>query len=206
MNELILVRHGHPDHMVTGRTGGWTNSHLTELGRRQAKATGPAVAAILKDRPFAFYSSDLARAAETAEILAESLPVAPELAFGLREHGNGAAANLTVEEAERIATPTDRPTVDWVPYPGAESWRQMTERVYGFLDAVADEAELFLLVSHGQAGVAVVHWWLGLGEEAWSKVSFEFDLCSITQLTENDWGERTIRRLNDTSHLGDLNE
>jgi broad specificity phosphatase PhoE len=206
MRELILVRHGHADHMVTGRTGGWTDSHLTDLGQRQARATGPAVAALLKERPFAFYGSDLARAAETAEIIARSLGVGPKLAFGLREHGNGAAANLTVEEAEKIATPTDRPTIDWVPYPGAESWRQMTERVHDFLDAVADEAELLLVVSHANAGVAVVHWWLPLGEEAWSKISFEFDLCSITHLTTNDWGERTVRKLNDTSHLGNLKE
>jgi len=54
------------------------------------------------------------------------------------------------------------------------------------------------------AGIAVIHWWLRLGEEHWSRVSFDLDLCSISHLTVNRWGERTLSRLNDVCHLQDL--
>jgi len=49
--------------------------------------------------------------------------------------------------------------------------------------------------------VAIVHWWLNLGEELWPRISFDFEPASITKLTVNRWGEKTISKLNDTSHL-----
>ncbi|MFP4054104.1 MAG: phosphoglycerate mutase family protein, partial [Phycisphaerae bacterium] len=73
MRRLIIVRHGFPEHMADGRTGGWTNSHLTELGRRQARLTAPAVAEMLAGEEYTFHSSDLARTMETAEPIAEAI-------------------------------------------------------------------------------------------------------------------------------------
>lgn len=202
MKELILVRHGEAEHLVGNRTGGWSDTNLTESGRRQARLTGPGVAALLAGRPYQFYTSDLARARQTAEGIAETLGVEPVVRAGLRELNNGAAANRTKEEALAMQLPLTHPPYDWVPYPGAESWRMMVERLFGFLNGIANEPhDTTLIVAHGNCGVAIVHWWLGLGEAGWTRVSFDFDPCSITQLVFNKFGEPTIRRLNDTRHL-----
>jgi len=202
MNELILIRHGEADHMVGELTGGWTDTRLTERGRRQAERTGERLARMLKSRPFQFYASTLLRAAETAEIIAKSLPVQPLYVDGLRELNNGVAAGRTKAEARDLELPQTHPPYDWVPYPGAESWRGMVERVWTFLDEIAEDPyETVLLVGHGNAGVAVVHWWLGRDEKGWTRISFDFEPCSITHLTVNRWGERTITRLNDNAHL-----
>ena len=201
MQELILVRHGHADHEANGLTGGWTESHLTPLGRQQAAATGPAVVRLLRDHPALLVSSDLPRARETAEILAESAKLRPQFTAGLRELCNGQAAGLTQEQARQIALPITRPTLDWIPYPGAESWRTMTLRVFDCLASIVEEAQTAVVVAHGNSGIAAVHWWLQLGERAWSSVSFQLDHCSITHLAVNEWGERTVVRLNDVSHL-----
>lgn len=201
MTELIIVRHGEADHMVNGLTGGWTNSHLTELGRRQARLTGACLADLIGDRQFQFYSSDLARAAETAGLIAESLPIRPTLAPELRELNNGEAANLTTEQASRIANPITEPLVDWSPYPGAESWRAMSSRVEAFMDGILNtEPGLVLLVLHGGSANAAICWWLGLpiGEHS---ISFELEPCSISRFNINRWDERNVVKISDTAHL-----
>ena len=211
MRELILVRHGEPTHPRDGLTGGWTDSGLTGLGRRQAQATGRRVSELLSDGPFDFYSSDLRRARETAEFVAESLCVAPRLRPGLREFNNGEAANLTKVEAQTIevpAPPERSLAMDWAPYPGSETWRTMSERVARCMDQIADEAgDTAVVVSHGGAGQIVIFWWLGLVDRIEdTPVAFELDPCSVTRLTINRWNERTISKLNDTAHLAGLGE
>ena len=101
--------------MVNGLTGGWTDSHLTDLGQRQARLTGVCLADQIGQRPFQFYSSDLARASETANLIAETLSVSPILVADLRELNNGEAANLTLDVAAKIANPVTEPLVDWTP-------------------------------------------------------------------------------------------
>jgi len=121
---------------------------------------------------------------------------------GLRELNNGSAAGLTKSQAKDIELPATDPMIDWVPYPEAESWRMMADRVFEQLDALAAEvSETAVIVTHANAGIAVVQWWLRLPEVARAGISFELDPCSITWLNTNGWAERTIVKLNDTSHL-----
>lgn len=204
MKELILVRHGEADHMITGLTGGWSDTHLTDLGRRQATATGVCLANLIGDRPFKFYSSDLARAVETADLIARSLRVSPDYVDGLRELNNGAAANLTAEEAARIALPITQPLIDWAPYPKAESWADMSRRVVSFLESIqSDQNDLTLLVLHAGSGNAAICWWLGL-EIGRHNIAFQLDPCSISRFSINSYGERAVVKLNDTAHLAHL--
>ncbi len=206
MERLIVVRHGFPDHMVTGRTGGWTDSHLTDLGHRQAKATGPAVARMLRGHEYVFYTSDLARTRETADGLSEALDRSAQPTDALREQSLGQANNLSTADADRIALPpSEGPLLDRVFYPGAETWREMMHRVFAFLDRLHTEApDTALLVSHAGASICIVFWWLHLAPQQWPDVQFEFDLCSITEGIHGDFGGRRIRRLNDVRHLGEL--
>jgi broad specificity phosphatase PhoE len=201
--DLILVRHGEAEHHAGGFTGGWTDSSLTEHGRSQAEAVGKALVNLCRNGTTAFFSSDLLRAKATADIIAKHIGLQPELRAELRELNNGLAKDKTPEEASRIALPKTTPTVDWVPYPGAESWRMMTDRVTGLLREVVAplERDRVILVSHGNAMVALVHWWLRLDERYWSSVSYSFDYGSISHLSINEWDERLVVRLNDTSHL-----
>jgi probable phosphoglycerate mutase len=209
VDELILVRHGEPTHTRDGLTGGWTDSGLTGLGRRQALATGRRLCELLSGQPLGLYSSDLRRARETAELMAEALDIAPRLKPGLREFNNGQAANLTEAEAEKLQSPwPDGRDMDWAPYPGSETWRTMAERVAACMSEIADEAgDSVVVVSHGGAGQIVIFWWLGLVNRIEdTPIAFDLDPCSITHLTINRWEERAISRLNDTAHLAGLGE
>ena len=235
MDQLILIRHGQSQHQVTDMTGGWSDSRLTELGRRQAKLTGRRLMTLLggellspmsqeyteqhrqapsgaPGREVPLYCSDLARAAETAEIISRALtregwliPITAR--HGLRELNNGQAANLTRVEANLISVPRTDPLIDWIPYPGAESWAQMQDRIHDEMESLDGiEPSTAIVVSHGGSGICIILWWLGLDRTHREGIAFHLDTCSITRLGINEWDERTIYKLNDTCHLDRIEE
>ena len=202
MKELILVRHGQSEQHIRDITGGWTDARLTELGSDQAQTTAERLGCMLKNRSLRILSSDLARAAKTAKIIGKTLGVEPEFHKGLRELNNGTAAGLTQAQAKEIALPVTHPMIDWIPYPQAESFRMMADRIFEFMAHIEPQIDqTALIVTHGSAGVAVIQWWLGLAKTCREQISFELDTCSITWLNINSWGQKTIFKLNDTSHL-----
>jgi 2,3-bisphosphoglycerate-dependent phosphoglycerate mutase len=67
---LLLVRHGRTDWNIAGRFQGQHNTPLNDLGYRQAAAVARRLAA---ERPAAIYTSDLARACDTANAIAAAI-------------------------------------------------------------------------------------------------------------------------------------
>lgn len=99
MNRIILIQHCQSAHHVNGMTGGWTDTPLTDLGRQQAAAIAARLKRDLADTPFQLYSSDLKRAAQTAEIVGEELGMTAQLVPDLREFNGGVATGKTREWA-----------------------------------------------------------------------------------------------------------
>jgi broad specificity phosphatase PhoE len=201
LKELILIRHAEAEHLIEGLVGGWTDTKLTELGREQAKCTGAKLTKLLKNKRFTFYCSDLSRSLETAEIIGSQIGIHPIVVKELRELNNGIAANLSREEAIKVKNPITNPIIDWIPYPEAESWRMMHERLSNFIKKIQyDSNEVVLLVSHGNSIISLIHNWLQFPDDMLN-ISFDIQPCSITYLRTNNWNEKTISKLNDTSHL-----
>lgn len=208
MNRLILIRHAQSEHHVRGLTGGWTDTPLSGYGKAQAALLAGRCRRLLTGTPAPrLFSSDLRRAGETAAAIAAALGVTCEMEPALRELNNGAAAGLTTEAARSLELPPTEPAIDWLPYPGAESWRAMTERVFAGMERIAAACPgTAIVVTHGNTGIAVIQWFLRLGEHCREGISFELDPASMSVLSVNGWGERTLVTLNDTSHLGGLTE
>jgi len=204
MHPIILIRHGQAEHNLGELTGGWSSTSLTDLGRRQVEA----LASRLKDElemPCLLYHSDIKRATQTAEIIAEATGLTPIPDPGLREFNNGIAADKTKAEAEPYYTPPTEPILDWQPFPGAETWRKFYGRVSDCMDAlVRGQDRRMVIVSHGGTIVNIVAWWLRLEMEALSYVSFKTSPASVSVLTVSDLNERTLERLSDTAHLHSL--
>lgn len=158
--QFLLARPGQSQRQATGLTGGWTNTPLTDAGRRQAERLGEAVAALPGKSNAKLLSSDLLRTKETAEIIALEAGFTPEYTAELRERSDGTANGKTVEEARRMALPVQEPLVDWRPYPGTEGRRAMTRRIMGFLTRIAArmDSKVLVIVSHVNAMVAMVCW------------------------------------------------
>ena len=203
IKNLYLIRHGEAKHLVgEGLTGGWTDSDLTEKGRTQAQATSKRISDLLGSVDFELYCSDFARAKETAEIIGGVLNKKPLSVKELREQNNGKAANLSLEEARKIAFPMSEPLLDWIHYPNAESWRSFNDRVFKFMNEIGQESkETVVIVSHRRTILAIIHWWLEFSEDYIKRVSFDIEPSSLTYLRINKWDEKTMSKLNDTLHL-----
>jgi len=91
--EVLLIRHGRTDANDEGRWQGQTDGALTDEGRRQARL----LAAGLPELD-AVYTSPLARARETAEILVEERDLSPSVDDDLKEIGFGSWEGRTRDE------------------------------------------------------------------------------------------------------------
>jgi broad specificity phosphatase PhoE len=96
---LLLVRHGETDWNADGRLQGQTDRPLSDFGRRQAQQLADELEG---ERLEAIYSSDLARARETAEIVGERVGLAVALDPDLREKDWGNWEGLTAVERDRV--------------------------------------------------------------------------------------------------------
>ena len=96
MTRLLLARHGQSAWNATGRWQGHADPELSELGERQAVAAAQAIGMV-----DAIVASDLARARQTAEIIAEVLGVGPvEIEPLFKERDVGDWSGLTRAEIE----------------------------------------------------------------------------------------------------------
>jgi broad specificity phosphatase PhoE len=152
---LLLVRHGETDWNREGRWQGHSDTHLNETGREQARR----IAAEL-DGVDVIYSSDLARAHETAEIIAGDLGLPVRVDARLRERSFGAWEGLT---AEQIEAGFREEHLRWLAREGAgaddaEPFEAFGARVRSFLADVLDAHpdQTVLLVAHG-GSIRVIH-------------------------------------------------
>jgi broad specificity phosphatase PhoE len=151
---LTLVRHGETDWNRAGRVQGSTDIPLNDTGRQQARAAGAALREVIEtDAATVVASSDLSRAAETADIIARELGAdAPRRYPGLRERAYGDAEGLDVAEFQTRWGDWHRAQV-----PGAESWEDLRARALSALrDVVRDArrstapvAPALVVVAHG---------------------------------------------------------
>ena len=198
---IILARHAQSKHHVTDLTGGWTDTGLTELGRRQTACLAERLKHELAGRSCRHYCSELNRAAQTAQIIARAVGIDPTTDPGLKEYNNGLAAGKSRREAEQIALPRTEPRLDWRPYPQAETWREFYLRVAECMDRLTLDPAPLLLVTHGGTIIQIVAWWLHLDMDLLSRVSFPVAPASLSVLRINRWNEHTLERLNDAAHL-----
>jgi broad specificity phosphatase PhoE len=159
---VYLARHGETAWNLAGRWQGHTDVVLNDQGRVQARE----LATILRSLGIAQVgSSDLARARETAEIVAAALGLDASrvaLDVGLRERGFGAFEGLTRDEcAARFPEQWARYRADIrLGPPGGEPHAAVVIRMRAAVQraaaALPDDAAAVLLISHGGAIRALV--------------------------------------------------
>ncbi len=156
MRPLLLARHGQTAWNALGRLQGHTDVPLDEIGRGQARALADAIA---DAGVTAIWTSDLARARQTGEIVAAALGLsAPALDPDLRERRYGIFEGLTGDECAA------RHPEAWQTYlarreapAGAESRADAIARISRALDRIAGtDGGPALVVTHG----GVMRLWL----------------------------------------------
>ncbi len=154
VRRLVLLRHGRTAWNHVGRAQGHADVPLDSAGRAQAAAVAPLVADLAPRR---LWSSDLARASETAGHLAGACGLAVEEDKRLREFSVGERQGLNWGES------VDR--FPWIAsgvglgerlagVPGAESDEDVRARIVPAVEecvAALQPGETGVVVSHGAA-------------------------------------------------------
>ena len=177
---------------------GQSDFPLSKRGRIQARKTAEELAS---EKIKAIYSSDLARALRTAEIINDEVQVD---IFKLREFGDrnwGVLEGKTLEEAEKYVSDTPAWRVDFSYCPiGGETGAQLAIRVLSKFDEISLKHLLqrIAIVTHNNVALCMVKHVLGIPPS--SNLNFEFAPCSISTLESkaNKW---FLKTLNDICHL-----
>ena len=202
---VILVRHAQSEHHVRRLSGGWTDTHLTELGHQQAHRVAQRLRSELGDTPIRLFTSDLLRTQDTARHIAEAFGVTPILDERLREFNNGEAAGLTYEEVQRRWPEKPGPWgLDHRQWPGGETWREFYQRSGSFIDALDMDGPLPIVVTHGGTVATLIVRWLALALESSELQNFSAHVTGITVLRELGHGVRGLERQNDVAHLAGM--
>lgn len=197
---LILVRHGETEWNRDGRIQGQLDVVLSEVGRAQAKRLAKRLAG---EELAAVYTSDLARASETAAIVAEPHGLTPVLVRQLREVCLGVWQGLTMAEVqERYAENYTAWRADSIVNPplSGECFAEVADRGERAVREIATRhaGETTVVVAHGGTTKAVVCRLLEVDlAQRWR---FAIDNCSLTVFTWRN-GRPVLTSLNDTAHL-----
>ena len=158
MTELWLVRHGQTDWNLEGRYQGQSDIALNSTGLSQAYALAERLDGWVFN---AIYSSDLQRARQTAEVLADRLGLPVNEDARLREICQGEWEGMRLSElrqifAENLAENEKDPL--HARAPGGESTLEVAERVGRAVDeiAAAYPQSRVLVISHGFAVATLI--------------------------------------------------
>jgi 2,3-bisphosphoglycerate-dependent phosphoglycerate mutase len=204
---VLLIRHGQSKGNAERRFGGHTATPLSGRGHKQAEAT----AHCLKSESLtAIYSSDLARAIETARPLSKmtGLPINGTNAF--RERSVGVMEGLTFEDAaqqhpEQYAALLQRDFEHVLT--GGESYRQLLDRAVQKLDEVIAEhrgGKIAVFSHTGTICILALHLMGALDAPELKPVWISSGNCGITRFELRNDGFVRVLAVNDTRHLTEV--
>lgn len=205
MIKMLLIRHGQSLANAQGRLQGQLDSPLTDLGRAQARSLARRL--LRQDwSASAIYTSDLLRAAETAEILSAGLSAPVVRDARLREYDVGVLTGLVWHEIE-----AQYPEIwhglqhssTWTPIPREEGNGPFYARLVSALTDIRAghrDGDVVAVVSHGGSlGMLLAHL---LGMEPRRPTPFRFGNTSLSVVEFRPRGV-LLSLLNDTCHLED---
>lgn len=187
---VFMVRHASHDLLGARLAGRMPGVALSAKGRAEA---GRVADRLARETIAAIVTSPVARAVETADIVARRLELVPETAPALEEIDFGAWTGLRFDDLD--ADPA------WAVWNGAravarppdgETMLEAQARVVGYVEARRREMDgAIVLVSHSDVIKVAVAYYLGLPVDSWNR--FDIDPASITTLVVGDWGARLLR-------------
>ena len=202
---FCLVRHGETDWNAAHRLQGHTDIGLNARGLAQAEQMARALKSI--DLQFdVLYTSDLQRAAKTAEAIERLFNTSAISNIALRERHLGALQGMTTDEA-----PMREPAL-WQSHlsrnihenlRNGESIQQFSDRIENALEEIRDRhlGKTILLVSHG--GALDMMYRIASNQALDSEKAVTVPNASLNWIS-HDGLEWKVNSWADTSHLEDL--
>jgi len=197
---LVLLRHGRTEWNASQRIQGHLDPVLDEVGLAQAQAVAPVVAGLA---PVTLLSSDLRRARQTTEYVAQATGLVPSYDERLRECYLGERQGLTHADYAAL-DPAEYARFragDWDDIPGAETQTQVAQRFTAVLKEAAaslDEGQTALIVAHGAAIRTAMAHWLGWPID-WASDFRALTNCGWVELVERPSGKWALAAYNRTA-------
>lgn len=198
---IFLVRHGETIWNAKGRFQGHTDVPLSENGKDQAKN----LALRLKNEKInAFYSSDLSRAKETAEILAQYHQLTVKYLPDLREINFGEWEGLTFKE---IADNYGKISEQWwsnplvTQIPKGENLQEVADRCSRAINDIVinHDGDTVVIAAHG--GIIRILISLALGIDLNNYWKLRSDNVALSILEYHTPDKAILELFNDTCHL-----
>lgn len=199
-NTFYIVRHGETNWNILGKTQGHGNSSLTQKGKEQALT----LANSMKKYPIDYiYTSDLGRAIETADIIANELNLETKQTSSLREMGFGVWEGLLIDEIKETYSDmysTWRNSPHLVDIPGGETLSIIRDRVNEFITELNEKYDNkhIVLVSHSVTVRVILLSCLASGLENIYRIKQDNTALNIVEF--RNYGPVVIK-MNDTSHF-----
>lgn len=166
----MLWRHGQTDWNIENRFQGHSDIPLNATGIVQARRAAPLLMGL---HPRKIISSDLQRARQTAQALADIAKLPIEIDAGLRETNGGkwegkTGAQNRAEDYERFVT-----WLDGNDEPAGETGERRSEianRAVSAIDRALGDFETLIVVTHGGTARTVIGKMLELPMNKWSVI------------------------------------
>jgi 2,3-bisphosphoglycerate-dependent phosphoglycerate mutase len=195
--DLIIVRHGRPLR-IEGAAGA-ADPPLTDIGHEQAAATARL---LLREQIDHVVTSPMQRARQTAQPLADALGIDAEIVQDLAEIDKDANEYIPMEELKAQGGAAWQAVID-DPHSinnGVDLEEFADTVTAAFEKIIADNPRRTVVAfCHGMVTMQFLRRVLGY-ENPWG---LRTDYASITRLQASSTGIRTVRSVNETSHLGD---
>lgn len=204
MTTLIYVRHGEAEGNVKRNFHGFYNSALTPNGREQIRRAAERLREIPMD---AIYSSDLTRAFETAQAIAEGRELSVQIDERFREINGGEWEDVPWDDLPIKFSESYR---DWLyePYklqmPGGESMAEFSARLIRATVEIAEKhpSQTVCIATHGTAIRVLLCYFYGWQLERLNDVPW-CDNAAIT-VAEYENGRFRVCMDGDNEHLKDI--
>lgn len=204
MVEIILIRHGLTLWNLEGRLQGISDTELAPEGLQQAKLLAEKFPF---DKVDAIYSSDLSRAKNTAQFLADKFNLPVQTTAGLREIDFGEwegrrFSELEKYESDRLNTFFTAP--DKLKLDRAETFQQVQIRAMNELNKIITRHESagesrVVCVTHGTVSRVILCGILEIPlKNLWRLKQFN----TAVNVFRVDDGNFSVQLINSTAHLG----
>ena len=202
MTRICFVRHGETDWNIERRMQGHIDLPLNAKGEEQAQALGRFFSGQQAD---ALYSSDLLRARQTAQPIADALQRPMNVTVALREQHFGRCEGKVFAEIAAL-NPDDAQALisrdpDYATPGGGESRRQHEARILGCIaDLVsAHSGQTLVVVTHGGVLDVIYRRVHGLPSDAPRDYPIPNAGLNWVSIAADQW---LIERWGETAHLG----
>ena len=204
MTKIVLVRHGHVKGIHPPRFRGREDLPLTKRGNVEARAVAQRIES--EWRPKKVYTSPLSRCIATGGAIANACGIEAQSIEQLKDMNYG---TWQMKSYEEMATAEPKLYATWfaaphlMRFPGGDSLQELVSRSADALRLVLERHRdgTVVLVSHDSINRALLLQLADLPLSSYWRLAQ--DPCCINEIDVDD-GRILIRRINNTSHLDDI--